>query len=265
MTVEEFIDEYSWEQAKEWHAEMLAQNSRRPKQWTFMAKDGSEHTIFFDGCPCRLKSVTMVDWLRALFLLAEADRDESHYGFSAEDQVILAWASIIAQLDGNLWVMDPQGLPHVLCRTVLKAKAFDDAMELLAKLKNIYDEKISSEQLPEYIFWRCVQASLLLNIYLIEVSLVIGKITDNTFEAVSQLKVQLNYIIDEAKEEDEEPDFSVEVEYFERLTKLVPKIEENGNDKLIRMAYEFARDYYQATRRFTLAENFAAKLNQLEN
>ena len=40
MTVEEFIDEYSWEQAKEWHAEMLAQNSRRPKQWTFMAKDG---------------------------------------------------------------------------------------------------------------------------------------------------------------------------------------------------------------------------------
>ena len=54
-------------------------------------------------------------------------------------------------------------------------------------------------------------------------------------------------------------------EYFERLTKLIPKIEQSGNEQLINMAYEFARDYYQATRRFTLAEKFKAKLNNPDN
>lgn len=264
MTLDEYIDDYSWTQAKEWHAEMLAHNSRRPKQWTFMAKDGSKHTISFDGCPCRLKSSKMVDWLRALLLLTDADRDDAPYGFSAEDQVIMAWISIIAQLEDNLWVLEPQGLPQVLCRTVLKAKAYEEGMELFARLKIIYDEKISSEQLPEHIYWQCFQASLLSCIYLIETSLVTGNIIDNTFESLNQFRVQLNYILDEAKEDDEEPDFSVEAEYFEYLTKLIPKIEENGNEKLIRMAYEFARDYYQATRRFSLADKFVAKLNQLE-
>ena len=263
MTVEEFIDEFSWTQAKEWHTEMLAHNSRRPKQWTFRCIDGSRFTVYFDGCPCRLKSKKMVDWLRAFFLLAEADCNESNYGLSEEDKVIVAWASIIAQLQDNIWVLDPQGLPQVLCRTVLKAKAYDEGMELFAMLKNIYDEKISSEQLPVNIYWRCVQASLLLCIYLIETSLIIGKITDNTYEALNQLIVQLNGIIEEANEDDVTPDFSVEAESFERLTKLIPKIEENGDEKLLRMAYEFARDFYQATRRFTLAEQFNAKLNQL--
>ncbi len=261
MTVEEFINEYSWEQAREWHAEMLAQNTRRPKQWSFMEKDGTKHHISFDGCPFRLKSHKMVDWLRALLLSTEALRDESSYGFSAEEQVIIGYVAVVAQLDGNLWVFEPQGLPLLLYQAVVKAKAYDDGMELFAKLKNIYDEKLESEDLPDHIFWRCIQATLLLCIYLIETSLITGNIIDNTFEAMNQLRVQLNYIIDQAKEDDEVPDFSVEAEYFDRLTKLIPNFEENGNDKLIRMAYEFARDYYQATRRFTLSEKFASKLN----
>ena len=262
MTLQEFIDEYSWEQARKWHAEILAQNTRRPKQWTLRCTDGLSYTVFFDGCPCRLKSKKMVDWLRAFFLLAEAESNEPSYGLTEEDQVILAWASIMAQLSDNLWVLDPPGLPQVLCRIVLKVKAYDDGMELFAMLKNIYDEKIRSEQLPVNIYWGCVQASLLLCIYLIETSLITGNISDETFEALDQLTAQLNGIIEEAREDDVMPDFSVEAEHFEHLTKLIPKIEENGNEKLIRMAYEFAHDYYQATRRFTLAEKFSAKLNK---
>lgn len=34
MTVDEFINEYSWEQAREWHAEMMAQNTRRSKRYS---------------------------------------------------------------------------------------------------------------------------------------------------------------------------------------------------------------------------------------
>lgn len=189
MTLEEYIDEYSWEQARVWHAEMLAQNSRRPKQWTFQEKDGTKHTIFFDGCPFRLKSHKMVDWLRAMLLSTEALKDESSYGFSAEEQVIICYVAVVAQLEGNLWVFKPQGLPQMLCQTIVKAKAYEDGMELYATLKNIYDGKLDSEELPDHIFWRCVQASLLLSIYLIESSLITGKITANTFEALNQLRV----------------------------------------------------------------------------
>lgn len=265
MTLNEFIDEYSWEQAREWHAEMLAQNSRRPKQWTFQEKDGTKHTIFFDGCPFRLKSPKMADWLRAMILSAEAMEDESSHGFTAEEQVIICYVAVVTQLEGNLWVFEPQGLPQMLCQAVVKAKAYEDGIELSASLKNIYDNKLDSEELPDNIFWRCVQASLLLSIYLIELSLITGNISSNTFEALNQLKVQLDGVITDAEEYDDTPDFSVEAEYFERLTKLIPKIEQSGNEQLINMAYEFARDYYQATRRFTLAEKFNAKLNNPDN
>lgn len=260
MTVEEFIEDYSWERAKEWQAEMLAHNTRRPKQWTFQEKNGGKHTVYFDGCPFRLKSPKMVDWLRALLLSAEAVKDESSYGFSAEEQVIICYVAVVSQLEGNLWVFDPQGLPQMLCQTVVKAKAYEDGMELFAILKNIYDEKLNSENLPNNIFWGCVQASLLLCIYIIESSLITGIISPNTFEALNQLIVQLNGVITAAEEDDETPDFSVEAESFERLTRLIPKIEESGNEELIRMAYEFARDFYKSTRRFKLAEKFEAKL-----
>lgn len=80
---------------------------------------------------------------------------------------------------------------------------------------------------------------------------------------MNQFNVQLHGRINEAKEENEEPDFSVEAEYFERIIKLIPLIVKSGNDELIRMSYKFARDYYQATYRFSLAEKFTAKLNNI--
>lgn len=261
MTLNEFIDEYSWEQAREWHADMLAQNTRRPKQWSLQGKQGETYHINFDGCPFRLKSAKMVDWLRAVMISAEGRVDESSYGFSPEEQVELVWNTIVDQLQGNLWVVEPYGLPQMLCQAVVKARTYDAGMELSAALKNLYDEKLTSEDLPDHIYWGCVQAALLLCIYLIEISLLTNNITPNTYEAINQLKAQLSAVLAEATEDECEPDFSVEAESFERLTKLIPKIEENGNEKLIQMAYEFARDYYQATYRFTLAEKFKAKLN----
>ena len=79
---------------------------------------------------------------------------------------------------------------------------------------------------------------------------------------MNQFNVQLHCCINQAKEENEEPNFSVEEEYFNRITKLIPIIENSGNVELTRMAYEFARDYYQATYRPTMAEKFNAKLNE---
>lgn len=261
MTLNNFIDEYSWEQARVWHAEMLAQNSRRPKQWTFEEKNGTKHTVYFNGCPFRLKSHKMVDWLRALSLSAEAGSDKSSYGFSAEEHVIICYVAIVAQLEGNLWVYEPQGLPQMLYQAIVKAKAYDDGIELFATLKNIYDEKLVSEDLPNNIFWRCVQAVLFICVYLIELSLITDNISVNTFEALNQLKVQLYSVITDAEEYDDTPDFSAEAECFDRFTKLIPKIEQSGDEELTRKAYEFARDYYQATRRFTLSEKFNAQLN----
>lgn len=223
------------------------------------------HTVYFDGCPFRLKSPKMVDWLRALILSIEAMKDESSHGFSADEQVIICYVAVVTQLKGNLWVIEPQGLAQLLGKSIVKAEAFEDGLELFAYLKNLYDQKCQTEDIPEDIYWGCCQGALICCIYLIELSLKIGNITDNTLAAMDQFNVQLSGCINEAKEENEKPDFSVEAEYFDRLTKLIPKIEENGNAKLIRMAYEFAHDYYEATRRFTLAEQFASKLNQLGN
>lgn len=265
MTVEEFIEEYSWQRAKEIQADMLALSSRRPKQWTFVESNGEriiEHIVYFDGCRFQLKSSKMVSWLRALFLWYEAMRDESMYGFSAAEQLEICWVSVLAQLVDNLWVYEPQGLPQGLCRLVVENEFYDDGLEIFAWLKKLFDAKCESQDIPtEYLYWRCVQGSLLCCIYLIEIALKTGDIIEDTFGAINQLKDYLNQCIIEAEEDDCEPDFSVGGDSFERLTKLIPLIEKSGNSELIRLAYEFARDFYQASRRFTLAEQFNAKLN----
>lgn len=57
MTTKEFIETYTQQRAEEIQAEMLAQSSRRPKQWTFVEKSGektTEYTLNFDGCPFKL-------------------------------------------------------------------------------------------------------------------------------------------------------------------------------------------------------------------
>lgn len=262
MTVQEFIDEYSWELARKWHSEMLAAGSRRPKKWSFVEKEGLEITIYFDGCPFRLKSAKMVDWLRATLLSTEADREESKYGFSAIEQLAICWDSIVTQIEDDLWVFDPDGLPQLLIKAMIKADAYEYGLDLFARLKIMFDEKCFSEDVPETLYWSLCQGSLLSCVYLIEIGLKTDDITENVLEAMNQFNVQLHCCINQAKEENEEPNFSVEEEYFNRITKLIPIIENSGNVELTRMAYEFARDYYQATYRPTLAEKFNAKLNE---
>lgn len=264
MNVEEFIDEYSWQRAKEMQAEMLAQGSRRPKQWTFLEKDGSKYTLYFDGCPFKLKSSKMVDWLRIFVLSTEASTNESGYNFSAYDKLRIQWASVLAQAEGNLCFHEMGELPQVLSRPVVEAKCFDEGLAMFACLKNIYDEKIQTEELADDIYWGCVQGALLCCLYLIELSLKTDQITDTTFEALNQLELSLNECIAEAEADDADiPDFSVGGEYFERLTKLIPIIEKTGNKDLIHKAYEFAYTYFQASRRFSLAEQFKTKLKNL--
>ncbi len=262
MTVEEFVEEYTWRRAREMQAEMLAQSSRRPKSWTFESGgDGSRKTtIYFDGCPCRLKSAGMVAWLRALLLWNEAMDDDSIHGFSAHERFKMCCASVDAQMDGNLWVFEPYGLPQGLCKLAVESGCYEEGMEVFADLRAWFVAKCHNEDLPDHIYWSCVDGLLLCCIYMIEIELKTGEISEASFVAIKQLAYFLDECVADAEENDCAADFSVGGDSFERFTKLIPKIEETGNQELIRAAYELARDYYQASRRFTLAERFSQKL-----
>lgn len=127
----------------------------------------------------------------------------------------------------------------------------------------MYVDKCIKGDLAEDVYWSCVQGMLFCCVYMIEIATEkTGDITDNIFAAMHQLSVQLNDSIKEAKEAGEEPEFWVGAAPFEYLIKLIPSIEECGNEELIGRAYEFARDFYYATHRQVLAEQFCAKLNK---
>lgn len=240
---------------------MLVQSGRRPKEWTFSEGYGS-YTVSFDGCPFKFKSAKMVDWLHALILSFETNSSESQYGFSPYERLEIRWEYVVNELEGELWVFEPQALPDGLYGSIMEAEEYVLGIDLFANLKNMYDDKCINGDLGEDIYWSCAKGALLCCVYMVEIAAEkTGDITDNIFAAFHQLSGLLDCRIEEAKEAGEEPEFWAEVEPFERLIKLIPSIEKCGNEELIRRAYKFARDFYRATHRQILAEQFSAKLN----
>jgi len=270
MTAKEFIETYTWSRAKEMQAEMLAKSSRKPKEWTFVEESDKgvrKDTLYFDkGCPFKLKSSGMIDWLRAFLLWAEADETESSNGFSACEQLEIGIESILAQLNGYFWVFDPSAFPQSLYQWILKAEAedesFDEGEDIIAALRDLMGNKFETENLSERVYWDCYVAILLCSVYFLHFFIKTGNVTEQTVAAMSQLRSSLNQAIDEGKENGEEPYFPVQIPIFEHLIKeMIPQFELSGNEEVIHWSYEFAGDYYQATRRFSLAEKFRAKLN----
>lgn len=262
MTLEEFIDDYSLRRAKEMQSEMLAAGNRRPKKWTFLkeTEEGTSKLIVdFFGCPFKLKSSGMVDWLRALLLLEKLSDNES--GFSAEDLLVIGIASMDIQLEGNFWVIYPIGFVQKLAELIVNLERPEEHLELFVWLKTQLGERFQNDDQPEEIHWDCWRSVLLCSLYTINFSIKYSQITAQTFDALSQLRYALDGGIDEAKENGEFPDFSLENEYFTLLMKMIPKIESSGEQELIRGVYEFARDYYQATRRYSLADEYVSKLS----
>lgn len=265
MTTKEFIETYTQQRAEEIQAEMLAQSSRRPKQWTFVEKSGektTEYTLNFDGCPFKLKSSKMVEWLWACLLSAEASTSntESLHGFSADELLEVGFTSIFAQIERNFWVYEPVGLVRLLVELICRLENYEEKLSLIVWLKDKLTEKFNGGELPEAIYWNCLQAILLCSIYIMEISIKTGNVSDWTFAAMEQLRFSLDECVNGAKEAGEEPDFSLEYESFDMLVEMIPMIESSGNEEIIRWSYEFARDYYQATRRFTLADKFNSQL-----
>lgn len=259
MTTEEFIDNYSKQRAEELQAEMLAQSSRRPKKWTTVEKSGEStrtYTINFDGCPFKLKSSGMVDWLRVYLLWMEAE--DSLHGFKDDERFVIGIASIIAHIECDLWVLEPIGLVNSLWRWI-RIKNHEEKLNYMVWLKSGLTERFNAGLQSEAIHWNCWQAIMQSCIYIIEISIEANNIYDTTFAAMEQLRVGLDICINE-----NESDFSLEAEYFEQLMKLIPKIELCCNKDLNRQVYEFARDYYQATRRYTLADKFSSKLETID-
>lgn len=259
MTTEEFIDNYSKQRAEELQAEMLAQSSRRPKKWTIIEKSGEStrtYTLYFDGCPFKLKSSGMVDWLRAWLLWMEAE--DSLHGFKDDERLEIGITSIFTQIEGDLWVFEPTGFVNSLWRWI-RIKNHEEKLNYMMWLKNSLSKKFNAGIQSEAIHWDCWQAILQSCIYIIEISIEANNIYDATFAAMEQLRVGLDICINE-----NESNFSLEAEYFEQLMKLIPKIELCCNKDLNRQVYEFARDYYQATQRYTLADKFSSKLETID-
>lgn len=263
MTVEEFIEDYSWERAKEVQAEMLAKSSRRPDEWTYVERidesSTAEYTIFMEFCPFRLKSKKMTKWIRDYLLFCEALW--CNHGFSVFDSLKIGCISIADQLDGNYWSVAPIHIANCLAQWILRLGNYEDEFDLMVQLKERIAAKVEARDQPEPYNFNCWSALLLCCLHIVDLSLRIHEITDHTFAAMSQLQSALNDILDDLDEDCEFPDFTLEAEAFEGFIKLIPTIEESGNEELIRMAYEFARDFYKSTRRFKLAEKFEAKLN----
>lgn len=265
MTTEEFIDNYSKQRAEELQAEMLAQSSRRPKKWTIVEKSGEStrtYTINFDGCPFKLKSSGMVDWLRVYLLWMEAE--DSLHGFKDDERFVIGIASIIAHIECDLWVLEPIGLVNSLWRWMHTLKNHEEKLNYMMWLKSGLTERFNAGLQSEAIHWNCWQAIMQSCIYIMEIAIEANNTYDATFAAMEQLRVCLDENLNYSKEIGEEPDFSIEAEYFEQLIKLIPKIELCCNKDLNRQVYEFARDYYQATRRYTLADTFSSKLETID-
>lgn len=265
MTAEEFIENYSWEWAREIQADMLAHGSRRPEEWSFKEKDGARITIMFDGCPFRLKSAGMVDWLRALLLYITATN--AKYGFNAIDCLWIGTESIVSQIDGGFWVFEPYGSVQNLREWILRVEAEDEEYEQgvdwIALVNGRLLEKIESGELSYENHWEHIKALLQCKVYYFEYFVKTGKLTDLTQSAMGQLRIALDENIDVAKEDDEYPDFSVEDDAFNQLIEMIPKIESVGNNEVTAWCYEFTRDFYNATRRFTLANKYQEKLDRL--
>ncbi len=263
MTVDEFIDDYSLRRAREIQADMLAASSRRPKEWTFEEVTGRT-TVSFDGCPFRLKSEGMVLWLRALLLFIAADDDESRYGFSDGDQVLIGCRAIGEQLGGNFWIVNPSGCPQVLVRWLLKLMDDDEDFEgagvIISTIEESLYQKFESQEIQPDLYWDCWKGVLQCNEYLLEFFAKTGRFTDSTEAAMVKLRVALDDCISQIEELGMENAFAVEADIFEHIIKLIPVIEQKGREDVTHRLYEFARDYYRATRRDVLAEKFTAKL-----
>lgn len=206
----------------------------------------------------------MVQWLRALLLFIAAEESESRYGFSAGDQVLIGCRAIGEQLGGNFWVVYPSGCPQALVRWLLKLmdedEDFEGAEDIISTIEDRLSQKFDSQEIQPDLYWDCRKGVLLCNEYLLEFFAKTGCFTGYTEAAMVKLRVALDDCIPQIEELGMENAFAVEADIFEHLIKLIPVIEQKGREDVTRWFYEFARDYYRATRRDVLADKFAAKL-----
>ncbi|MDE6383971.1 MAG: hypothetical protein K2K79_06445 [Paramuribaculum sp.] len=269
MTSEEFINTYSRQKAEQIQAEMLAAGNRRPKTWTYVTsknEDGeaiSRLTIYFDGCPFRLKSSGMVDWLQALLLWNEAE--EPHHNFTAQELLDIGIASINLQLSGDFWVYDPSGFPSGIARWANRAEDFDSGIALMNEFIDIFVDIYNADNQRDSIRMECDIAQRICALNIVDFSIKAGNITDLTYGALEQILSDIDEEIREAEEEGEQYGVPFHTDIYEMLINMIPQIEASGDEQLIRTAYEIVMKYYQFTRRRTLADKYAAALKEMDN
>lgn len=268
MTSEEFITTYSRQQAEQMQAEMLAAGNRRPKKWTFVKSDENgvqtgRTTIDFYGCPFRLKSAGMADWLQAMVLWNEAE--DPQHDFTAEELLDIGVASINIQLNGDFWVYDPSGFPSGIVRWANRSGNFDRGLSLMDELIDVFGDVFEAENQSDEIQMECDIAQRLCTLNIVDFSIKTNSITDSTYRKLGVIMSDIDKEISDAEEEGEQYGVPFHANIYEMLINMIPQIEGSGDERLIRMAYDIVRKYYQFTRRHTLAEKYAAALKEMDD
>lgn len=262
MKIKQFIDEYSWQRAKDMQMELLSLRGRMPKSWTFVERNGDqsrEFTIYFDmNAPTR-SSAKMLLWLRANYLWFEAMEEASMFGFSARERIKIIRESVYTQLGSNVPFLSAEELHYSLWQMIEDNKFYKDGLDLFSRLKTWFEKKCQNDDLSNYTRLSYIYCALLCNVHLIDLTLKTlekGKEPIITFGVEKQFSDYIDKIV--AKEEEEKDYYecvSVSPEIYKKYSHLFSLIENIGNNNLTRLTYESAIVFYKVSGCYSLAEH----------
>ncbi len=262
MTVDEFID-FCEVQAKALQSRMLELSPRRPKEFMYQTPDGSTYTIFFQGCPYKLKSEGMVWWLQMLFIWSAFNEMYKEVRPSLRERVEMALHVFIEELERNVWVFDPYGSITRIQEVLEELEDWEFATEAMLAVWMKIDEVLSEGKFPEKLEGDYYLTMLLCNVFMVKNAIKMES-EAVALNLLAPLRELLASKLEEARVEDERPDLEYEWDRFEMLIGLLPEIEVRGKMEVYKQVLEFARDFYGATDRRELSQRYADKLRDLE-
>ncbi|MCM1142451.1 MAG: hypothetical protein NC453_28100 [Muribaculum sp.] len=249
----EFYNTTSWELATKMHDDMLTQSTRRPKEFSIKIWSDRLFTLYFHGCPYRLKDKKIITWIRYCLLndrSTEADIDE---------QMDFLTEFVNEQVTNNYWIIEPFGVlkrAFMLCykNDIDATVAFDFLDSLVYRIQ----QATQSEKISVYDRANAFQAYLTGLCCLIYYSVLVSSTDPENLKFQNEMLDFLQIKSEDALNEDKQEwgDETDVIPALKAFSDLFPTIEETACDEIVAKSRKLLYTFYSETHRPELAKKY---------